>query len=253
MARFKIYAHYLDQKCIYVGCGNADRPYDFLRRNANWKRVVGCGQPTVVILDEKEEFKDALECEQYHIERMTNAGFVLANKPVTKYWLGKKRDPELMARLVKAAHTPEARAKRAEIMRGRKHTEEHNAKISASLKNVIRNPEWNKAISEAKKGRSNGREGIKLSAEVRQKMSDARKNSEKAKQASAKVWETRRMNGTAGGFTTDKAKAVRCKETGKVYRTAKDAALEILGSDKHIQACCVGRRMTHKKLSWEYV
>lgn len=109
------------------------------------------------------------------------------------------------------------------------------------------------AISIGKRGRSNGREGIKLSAEVRQRMSEARLNSDKAKAAGAKIWETRRVNGTAHGFTTAKARAVRCIDSGEIFRTAKEAAEQIAGSDKHIQACCVGRRMTHKKLRWEYV
>lgn len=109
------------------------------------------------------------------------------------------------------------------------------------------------AISAGKKGRSNGLEGRTWSEEHKRNISEARLKSEKVKLSGSKIWETRRTNGTATGFTTSKARAVRCKETGEVYRTAKEAAKAVAGSDKHIQACCVGRRITHKKLSWEYV
>jgi hypothetical protein len=109
------------------------------------------------------------------------------------------------------------------------------------------------AISGAKKGKPNGLEGRKWSEAHKHKISESRRNSEKVKLAGAKIWETRRLNGTAQGFTTAKARAVRCVDTGEIFRTAREAAEKISGSDKHIQACCVGRRATHKKLRWEYV
>tara|TARA_R110000868_G_scaffold260795_1_gene518910 strand:- start:2988 stop:3698 length:711 start_codon:yes stop_codon:yes gene_type:complete len=51
---------------------------------------------------------------------------------VARYWLGKKRDPELMARITKASMTPEAIEKRAAKLRGKTHSEEHKKKIRDS-------------------------------------------------------------------------------------------------------------------------
>lgn len=119
MARFKIYAHYLEDRCIYVGCGDSKRPYDFLRRNENWKTVTNGRRPSVIILDERETEAEALEVEKYHIKRLTDAGHVLANKPVARYWLGKSRDPELIKKMSAASQTPESKEKRYAGRRGR--------------------------------------------------------------------------------------------------------------------------------------
>ena len=94
---------------------------------------------------------------------------------------------------------------------------------------------------------------IEMPLEHRKKISIARQNSEKVKKSGVKVWETRKRNGTDNGFTTSKAKKVRCMETGKIYRCAKEAAFELSLSDKHIQACCTGRRKSHGSFTWEYV
>lgn len=56
----------------------------------------------------------------------------------------------------------------------------------------------------------------------------------------------------ARGGTTSKAKAVICIDTKVKYRCAKEAAEATGSNDKHIQACCVGRRKTHNKLTWKY-
>jgi hypothetical protein len=50
-----------------------------------------------------------------------------------KYWLGKTRDPELMARITKASMTPEAIEKRAAKLRGRKYSQERKDQIRAAL------------------------------------------------------------------------------------------------------------------------
>jgi hypothetical protein len=57
---------------------------------------------------------------------------------VSRYWLGKKRDPELMAKVTKASMTPEAIEKRAAKLRGKTHSEEHKKKIKdSSIKKSI--------------------------------------------------------------------------------------------------------------------
>lgn len=171
-------------------------------------------------------------------------------KSIARPWLGKNRDPDLIKKLVDAAHTPESREKRRLAHIGKFHTEEHKKKISESLRNVQRTPEWNENISKAKKGKPSERKGIPLSESHKKAISEATKGrraltpEEQAKRLA--TWKKR-------GMTSSKAKAVLCVDTGLKYRSAKEAA-EGTGSDaKHIQACCVGRRKTHNKLRWEYI
>jgi hypothetical protein len=168
-------------------------------------------------------------------------------------WLGKKRDPELIKKLTAAGQSPEAREKRRIAMTGRTLSEEHKAKIGAAGLGKKRSEETRRKISEGKKGRPNGLLGRTLSEETKRKMSESMRGTEAAKIRAQKVQEAKKRNGTARGYTLRSAKAVMCVETGKVYRCAKDAALDISGSDKHIQACCVGRRARHRDLTWKYV
>jgi hypothetical protein len=256
MSMYFVYAHYLENRCIYVGCGNSNRPYNFIHRNENWKAIVGDKRPTVVILDQKQTFTEALECEKYHIERMKSFGFRLANKEPAKFWLGKKRseiDPETMRKLHEASQAPEAIAKRAAAMRGRKMTQEQKDKLSAANRGRVMSDEAKRKISEAKTGRPNGLAGRVMPESHRKAISEATKGRRKlTDEEQARRFETWRER-CGGKITTKKAKAVRCKETGVEYRCAKDAAEAVAGSDKHIQACCAGRRPKHKNLSWEYV
>lgn len=53
-------------------------------------------------------------------------------KNPTRYWLGKKRDPELMRKMTEAAMKPEAMEKRLVKLRGRKQSEEEKAKRKKS-------------------------------------------------------------------------------------------------------------------------
>lgn len=154
--------------------------------------------------------------------------------------------------MVAASHTPEAIEKSRQAKLGMKLTEEHKAKIGAKSREAIRTPEWKAAISDAKKGRSNGREGAVFTEEHKRRISEARLKSDAVKSSYAKIWDARRANGTDAGFLSKKAKAVMCVETGAVFRSAKAAAEAMGCSDKHIQACCVGRRQRHAGYSWTY-
>lgn len=169
------------------------------------------------------------------------------------YWLGKKRDPEFMKKFIASAHTPEARAKQALTMTGRTLTEEHKQKIKAGVSGIIRTEEFGKAISEAKKGRPNGRLGCKFTEEHKKRISESRLKSQAVKDAGQKIWDTRKENGTASGYTTKKARMVLCKDTKETYRCAKEAAEKLSLCDKHIQACCAGRRKNHGGFSWSYI
>lgn len=167
--------------------------------------------------------------------------------------LGAKLSPEHIAKWTENTHSPEAIAKRVAKMRGRKLSEEHKAKIGKASKETQRTKEWNESISAAKKGRPNGLLGRKMSEEHKAKISASRLASEAVALSGNKIWEKRRANGTASGFQTSKAKAVVCVDSGIVYRCASEAAALLGLSDKHIQACCAGRRNKHGGYSWKYV
>jgi hypothetical protein len=166
----------------------------------------------------------------------------------TKYWLGKKRseiDPETMKKLWAAGSTPEARAKQANSKRGKKLSEEHKRKISEAGKGRIVSEETRKKISEANKGRG-GVKGRKHTESSKEKMSTALKER----------WQDpayrKKMSVKKKGWTTSKAKAVKCLETSEVFRSAKEAAEKLSCDAKHIQACCVGRRKTHGGYRFQY-
>lgn len=174
-----------------------------------------------------------------------------ANNSHAKYWSGKKRDPELMKRLVELSHTTEAIEKRRQKMIGRNISEEHKQKVSEASKahwQVVDRKEMGAKISAAKKGRPNGRLGCTFTDEHKRKISEATKGRIYGKEITDKIRATK----LARGNTTKKARAVLCVENGVQYRCAKDAALALNLSDKHIQACCVGRRNKHGGFTFKY-
>lgn len=171
---------------------------------------------------------------------------------IARPWLGKKRDPDLIKKMVLASQHPESKIKRYAHRVGIKHTPEHRAKVSEKLKGRKLTEEQKLNISLAKKGRPNGLLGTKRPDEVRKKISESRLNSDAVKNSVAKIWATRTKNGTASGFTTSRAREVLCVELNKTFRCAKDAAIELKADPKNIQACCVGRKKSHMGLTWRY-
>lgn len=59
----------------------------------------------------------------------------------------------------------------------------------------------------------------------------------------------------AKGNMTKKAKAIRCKETGQVFRCATDAANKLFEGRgfKVIQQCCAGSKPSYQGMRFEYV
>jgi len=85
-------------------------------------------------------------------------------KSIARPWLGKKRDPELMAKLTRAGQTKEARRKQAETRRGRKASAETRARQSAAAaKRPVRCISTGEVFDSAKKaGESIGSQGGKI-------------------------------------------------------------------------------------------
>ena len=270
---FYVYGHFDgDGVCRYIGKGKARRAWSFGRRNKQWSNIFANKKPYVVIFQDNLSEQAAYDLERemiadgeykYTLCNVTSGGAggkselwdddaklrmsAIKKADPTRYWLGKKRDPEFMARVTAASMTPEAIEKRASKLRGRKHTQEHKDKISESGMGRVMSQETKDKISAAKKGRSNGLEGKKHSQERKAKLSAIMKERMKT---DVKLIEA--LKNRKSAKTTKKAKAVLCIELDKIFRCAKDAALELGCSHKHIQACCVGRRKTHHGYRWTY-
>jgi|GEM_PF-5513987 len=179
------------------------------------------------------------------IERLNEGKRLKAPKPR----LGAKLSEEHKAKLHAAAHSPEARAKMAATKRGQKLSDEHRAKLSEAQKGRVRSEETRQKMSEAQKGRPSPLKGRTMPDEWRQAISKATMG---RRPLTAEEQAKRLATWKARGGTTSKAKAVVCIETGATYRCAKDAAEAVGGNDKHIQACCVKRRKSHRGYTWKY-
>lgn len=279
---FYVYGHF-DEKdvCRYVGCEKKGRPYEFrtLSRSKGWHKAFPLGEPNkVVIFATTENHEESMSLEHEYIKKYRMLDNCLVNvldghhkfkgsfseearkifpdnkkENPTRFWLGKTRDPELIQKMKIASHTPEAIAKRTESRKGWTPSAEHRKTVSEKLSGRVLSEEQRKIMSEAKKGKPNGTKGRKFTEEHKNKISQSRLNSQAVKESGDKIWETRRLNGTVNGYTTSRAKSVRCVTTGNIYRTAKEAAEATKSSDKHIQACCTGRRKKHNNMIWEYV
>lgn len=164
------------------------------------------------------------------------------------YWKNKKRDPETMRKLLAACRTPEAIEKRASKMRGRKLSEEHKLKIGQAGQGRILSEETKLKISQNKKGKPNGLEGRIMPEEHRRKIGMSNLGKEISKEHREKI-----SKGNTGRTHDYRTKTVLCLTTQEIFRCAKEAAKAKGCSDKHIQACCTGRRKTHFGLEWIYL
>jgi hypothetical protein len=167
--------------------------------------------------------------------------------------LGAKLTEEHKAKLLEKTHLPETIEKRRKKMIGRKLTDEHKSKIGrkGELHHFFGktfSEEHRKKLSESHMGVARG----EMPDYHRNKISEGRLKSEKVKASGLKIREARKKNGTDKGYFTSKAKEVLCIETNERYRSAKEAAVAVAGSDKNIQACCTGKKKSHKGFTWRY-
>lgn len=274
-----VYSHSDDKKNIkYIGAGTIQRSKQFTKvnRSKSWLEVFEGKEVYVKILFRTNDYDELIKKEHYFIMKYLKNGHKLVNvlkghhslkesfdddarakmsaakkANPTKYWLGKKRDPELMKKMLVASKKPESLKKLSDKMKERKLTIDHKVKISNSNIGRIVSEETKEKISKSKKGVTT-RSGYTLSEKHKKRISRSRKNSQAVEDSYEKIWEKRKENGTDKGYTTKKAKEVYCIDLNKTFRCAKDAAKELNLSDKHIQACCVGRRKKHGGYKWSY-
>jgi hypothetical protein len=279
---YVVYKHYdANKECRYVGVATLDtarhisrqRPYDFTKRHhgKQWGEVFATTRPEVEIVAEFSSREEAVQREHDEIiserskgSRLTNvlagdhvisvafddhARHVLGSGRRGKpgYWTGKKRDPETMRKLQAAGHTPEAIAKRAAKMRGKKLTPEQCRAISERNKGVMlgfkHSEETRKKMRESHLGKPIGPMS-EAAKEKKRLAAIGRKLSEEAK---------RKIGDAHRGWKSPRAKEVFCVELGKTFRCAMDASKETSANVKHIQACCAGRRKKSGGYTWQYV
>lgn len=134
-------------------------------------------------------------------------------------------------------HTKESRQKIGQAGRGRRHTEETRRKMSESRKGE----------KSHFYGKAPWCKGKHLSEETKQKLSEAHKGKTLSPAHRQKLSEAHK------GKPATNQKAVRCKETGVIYPSAKSAADAIGRSFSSVCAVCRGERKTTAGLHWEYI
>lgn len=117
-------------------------------------------------------------------------------------------------------------------------------KIKEALTGHVCSEDTRKKISESKKGKISPNKGIKMTSEQIQKNRESH--------IGQKAW-------NKGRSWTDEEKAkcggkqVECVETGKVYRTMKEASKDVGVSTQSMCGCCKGRTKTSGGFHWRYV
>lgn len=149
---------------------------------------------------------------------------------------------------------------------GYKYTEEQRAMVSERQKGRRLTNEWKENISKSIKGEKHPFYGKKLSAEHRKHLSeshiglpsyggmagknhtkDSKKKISEALKGHKTSDETKEKIGMAN------AKAVKCIETGLVYKSLRDASDKTGCHKSGICNCCNGKRATCGGYHWEYV
>jgi len=277
--RFYVYIHSKkDGSCVYVGKGCNSRAWKFAERSKRWTKAFSDEKPDVTIVAKDLSEDDAFRLEMDTIIALRQENIIVLNVELdtrgdSRHWTpemranwsvkmsgpnhplyGKKRDPELMKRLVVAAHTPEALAKSVATHRENgsyEWTDERKQQVSEKMTGYDFGPEHAAKISAAKKGIPSGRNGEKFSEEHKRNISEATMGRVYGKE----VQDKRIATWKANGMTTSKAKQVRCIDTGEVFRSSKEAAESLTGGIgmKVIQQCCIGTKKRYKGLSFEHV
>jgi hypothetical protein len=170
---------------------------------------------------------------------------------IARYWKGKKRDDKIRDNFIVNCHSQESIKKRSEKMRGRVLTEEHKTKISIGLSN--HNPseeekkERAKKISKAKKGRPNGLKGKKFTDEHRLKISASHMGKTMPREGVEK------QRAKMIGRISQRRRAVKCMDNGKIYDCAKICGIDLNISEKGIQRVCSKKRKTYKGMRFNYI
>jgi hypothetical protein len=226
-----VYVH-LNKKTkqiFYIGIGtgnNFDRSKSVYNRNKIWKNYVKKYNGFLVqIIYQKISRKEACEIEMNFIKengRIIDKSGCLTNISFggEKTFYGLIRTKEHNDKIRKAnigqKRTAETKEKQRLLKLGKKHSETHRKNQSESGKRKIFSDEHRKNLSKSIKGNKNCL-GRKLSMESINKI--AQSNSKK----------------------------IICLNNNKVYNSAKEAALELNISDKHIGSVCSGNRnSTHR-------
>jgi hypothetical protein len=288
-----IYGHYDElNRLRYIGKGTKRRAWSPLKRHAGWLEVFKLNYPRVEILEKNLDEKTAFLIERQLISFEKNFNPHLLNiheggyggisgeehwtfgiprsqetrdriketkrlnpEKKARYWLGKKRDPELMKKLQILCKTPEAIEKARIKKKLWKPSEEHRKAVSQALKGKKRPEEIGKKVGDAQRGVPKlALRGKKLSEEHKAAISKATMG---RRPLTAEEQARRMATWKARGMTSNRNKPIICEETGIIYRTALEAAKIFEGNhlniSKNIQACVAGKTKKCRGFTWKYV
>lgn len=151
-------------------------------------------------------------------------------------------------------------------MYGKRHSESAKMKMSIARKGKPKSESWKRKISESEKGKyvseetrkkmsenhadvsgsKNPRYGCKLSKEIIDKLVKSSKTPEAIqKMKEHKKWYS--------GAENPHAKSVMCIETGKVYSTINEAAVDTKCHASKISSVCHGKRKTTNNLHFKFM
>lgn len=189
-----VYTHSrLDGTVFYVGIGSPNRPHSERNCNQHWHNIVQkYGGYSINILHQNLTWEQACAIEIELIKKYREiSGAKLCN--LTAGGDGSKG----------LVHSPESRAKRSAVLKGRLISEEHRLKIGVALKGRVFSEEARERMSASQKARP------PMSEETRSKMSAFRKGKVRSPETRAKMAEANRNRPPISEETRAKLSAAR--------------------------------------------
>lgn len=260
---FYVYLHRkaTSGEVFYVGKGCGNRAWFHSNRSQHWRNVAKKHGVIVSIFESglREWAAHEIECEQIALYGRMDCGYgKLVNKSdggegisgrVTtadmrekfrKIWLGKKRPPELIAKMVAASIAKTKGCKKGPM------PEETKRKLSLVKTGTKASPETRAKMSAALKGRK-----CPKSPEHRAKISAAQIGRPREEFTKAKISAYQRAT---------HAKPIRCLSSGLEFDAMADAVawLKSIGAAEkpnhsHIRECCLGKRKSIYGHKWEWI
>lgn len=240
--KYSVYKHTSPEGKVYIGC-TGDNPkerwhkrYDHNTELSRDIKSMGWDSFEHTIIKSNMTMEEAydLETELITIHK--------SNDP--KYGYNKSIGGRINSGMVRS---DEYKAKMSESKRGEKHnfygkhhSEESKQKMSESTRGE-KHPMYGKHLSENTKRKiSEAHKRENLSEETLKKMSEARKGKRLSEETKRKMIESR-------------YRRVMCVETGVIYNSIKEAAMDTGCYDTNISAVCHGRQRKAAGYHWTYV
>lgn len=263
-AGFYVYEHWRPDKeiCFYVGKGRGKRAYDMSKRNAYHRRV--CGKlrkgglrVRVVIVAAGLSEVDAFALEKQRIAYWRESGQVLANLTDGGEGAAGFVMPDEVKLKIGSAH------------KGKTLSEQHRSKLSAAQKARFARPDEHAKVCARNTGRKQSPEtiakrasamrGRKMPQEFCDKVSARKRGTTVPPEVREKI--RKALTGRKASAATIQRKqasnpfnkAVRCLDTGEVFRSASEAARQMGLNRVHLAEAARGARKRTGGFSFEYL